>query len=107
MSQWHATADGSLFEAGTVIRVHSDHRVLRLVTADELAVEDHSGQRENAVIVNREMDALTLGLRDGSIVRLTLKADLSLPAVASSATFSEQSWVVGAPSSNPGRRDIN
>jgi hypothetical protein len=96
MSQWHATADGSLFDAGTVVRVQSDHRVLRLVTADELSVEDQSGQRETAVIVNREMDALTLGLRDGSIVRLNLSSDLSLPAVASSASFSEQSWTVGA-----------
>lgn len=94
MAHWHATATGDLRTTGTAVIIRSVHGSLRVLAADQLTIEDGLGQRASAVVVDRNQGELMLGITDGTMLRLTLESELSLPKTQSTDSFSEQSWLV-------------
>jgi hypothetical protein len=103
---WHAASDGDLNVSGTTVVAQSDHRVLRILTADQISIEASDGQRVPAVVVNRAEGRLMLALPDGTIVRLTLVSDLSHSGPQGTGFFSEQSWTVNARDPTPAVRSL-
>jgi hypothetical protein len=95
MSQWNANANAQPLTPGTRVVISSPHRVVRVVTADQLAIDTPDRSRLTAVVAQRDGPLLTLSLPDGTPVRLTIMADNSLsPPPAPALPFSQQEWVV-------------
>lgn len=93
MSQWHADLDGATLARGARLTVLSDHRVVRVVTADRLSIETPDGQRFGAVVVDRTAGDIRLVTDDGPQVSLELLLDESLPAPEQPpGVFSRQVW---------------
>ena len=98
MSQWHADLDGATLAKGARLTVLSQHRVVRVLTADTLSIETPDGQRFGAVVVDRTAGEIRLVADDGPQVSLELLLDESLPSAEqipgtfSRGTFSRQVW---------------
>lgn len=91
---WHADTDTQSLATGARMLVVSDHRVVRVVTADQLSIETPSGNRLSAVVADRTGEKLVLALPDGTPVQLSLQSDCSLDEVQAGLDFSRQLWVV-------------
>lgn len=77
--------------------IRSVHGTLRILTADQLVIEDPAGQRFTAVVVDRTESRLMLALTDGTILRLTLVSERPLSGPPSPYTLFEQSWILSGP----------
>jgi hypothetical protein len=95
MTQWHADIDGANLSSGVKLTVASHHHVVRVVTADTLSIEAPSGQRTQAVILDRAGGGIRLMLDDGNAFTLEMLVDESLhpPPGPRSTVFSRQVWL--------------
>ena len=93
MSLWHADLDGPALVSGAGVEVFNDHRVVRVVTSDQVSIQTPSGARLTAVVIDRTGDELTLSMPEASPVILSLIEDDSFAPKAGQA-FSRQVWVV-------------
>jgi hypothetical protein len=93
VSQWHADLDGATLARGARLTVLSDHRVVRVLTADTLSIETPDGQRFAALVVDRTAGDIRLVADDGPQVSLELLLDESLPSPEPTpGVFSRQVW---------------
>jgi hypothetical protein len=94
MSLWHADTNASSLAAGARMLVVSADRDVRVITADQLSIETPEGGRLNAVVIDRTGEKLTLGLPDGTPVRLSMRSNSSDDPTQVGLDFSRQLWVV-------------
>lgn len=94
MSQWAADVDGAIVSKGAKLTVLSHHHVVRVVTADTLAIETPTGQRFSAQVLDRTASEITLVMGEGRAVSLRMLLDESLhPPGDSPGVFSRQIWL--------------
>ena len=94
MSLWHADTNAASLAAGARMLVVSADRIVRVMTADQLSIETPGGNRLRAVVLDRTGERLTLGLPDGTPVRLSMRSDCSHDDTQAGLDFSRQLWVV-------------
>jgi hypothetical protein len=94
MSLWHADMNAAKFASGVDLTVFCPHRVVRVVTADQMSIEGPDGERMSAQVLDRTGDHITLVLADGTLKSLSMHADDSLARHRSDEVFSQQHWVV-------------
>jgi hypothetical protein len=93
MSLWHADTDGAALNRGARVLVRSEHRVVRVITADQLSIETPDGARLGALVLDRTAGQMRLSLFDGESMSLSMLSDASLEQQPG-AEFSHQVWVV-------------
>jgi hypothetical protein len=94
MTQWHADIDSAKLSAGVKLTVLSQHHVVRVVTADTLSIEGASGQRAEAVVLDRTGGAIRLMLDDQAFtLEILVDESLHSPPGDRSTVFSRQVWL--------------
>jgi hypothetical protein len=94
MSLWHAEIDQPKFVDGAKITLLSDHRVVRVVTADTLSIETPTGHKFSGVVEDRTGSDIRMILADGQPISLEMVIDESIhPPTASKNVFSRQVWM--------------
>lgn len=91
---WHAETDGAALKRGARVLVRSEHRVVRVITADQLSIETSDGATLGALVLDRTAGQMRLSLLDGEPMRLSILSDASLEQRQPGAEFSQQIWVV-------------
>jgi hypothetical protein len=94
MAMWHADVNGPTLASGTNVVVFSPHRVVRVMTADQVLIETPQGNRISAIVLDRTGSTLTIALSDGRPVKLTMADDESLHSGIEVSVFSRQIWSV-------------
>lgn len=94
MSLWHADMNGPTLTPGANLKIFSPHRVVRVVTADQMSIEMPGGNRLSAQVLDRTGSDLTLALPDGKAVKLSMLSDDSVGEPEPGHEFSQQSWIV-------------
>lgn len=93
MTHWHADINAATLTSGATLTVLSQHHVVRLVTADTLAIDTTNGKCLSAVVLDRSDVGVRLDLGDGEHVVLGMLVDESLlPPGENRLAFSRQVW---------------
>ena len=94
MSLWHAEIDQPNFVNGAKVTLLSDHRVVRVVTADTLSIQTPTGHKFSGLVEGRTGSDIRLILADGQPISLEMVIDESIhPPTTSKNVFSRQVWV--------------
>lgn len=94
MTHWHADVDAATLTSGATLTVLSQHHVVRLATADTLAIDTTSGLCVSAVVLDYSDIGLRLDLGAGESVLLGMLVDESLlPPGENRSSFSRQVWL--------------
>jgi hypothetical protein len=94
MSLWHAEIDQSNFVNGARVTLLSEHRVVRVVTADTLSIQTPAGHKLSGLVQDRTGSDIRLILADGQSISLGMEIDESIhPPIASERVFSRQVWI--------------
>jgi hypothetical protein len=94
MSLWHAEIDQPIFVNGAKVTLLSDHRVVRVMTADTLSIQTPAGHKFSCVVEDRTGSDIRVILADGQPISLEMVIDESIhPPTAGKNIFSRQVWM--------------
>jgi hypothetical protein len=94
MSMWHADTNAPALNQGARVLVLSSHRVVRVLTADQLSIQTPSGDRVSAVVLDRTGAQMRLSFAEGDPISLSMISDESLERRQVGEEFSRQVWIV-------------
>jgi hypothetical protein len=94
MSLWDAEIDQPNFVNGAKVTLLSNHRVVRVVTADTLSIKTPAGHNFSGVVDDRTGSDIRLILADGQPISLEMVIDESIHHLtARKNVFSRQVWM--------------